>query len=162
MDTCGLTARTGDGPDLSFPMVPALLMHGPVLGLTPREPFLILLLRGVLAHTAALHYASHRHLRPRPRHLPPRPRRLPPRSRRAKPARRHAITPRMVIATTAAPEPSTRIAASAPTAPTAALGAGQLFRARRIVQSRPTACASPMATETMATASLARCRLKCR
>ena len=39
---------------------------------------------------------------------------------------------------------------------------GGLFRARRIVRSRPTACASPMAAETMATASLARCRLKCR
>ena len=63
MDTCGSTARMGDGPDLSFPLVPALLLHGPVLGLTPREPFLIRLQRGVHARTVALHPASktHRH-----------------------------------------------------------------------------------------------------
>ena len=107
MPTCGSTAPLGDGPGPSLELVTALArISGPALALTPREHLLIML-RGDHARPLPL--------KPALRHLL-----LLRLRRRHRSARRRASTPRMVYATTAGPEPSTRSVALAPTAPTAA------------------------------------------
>jgi hypothetical protein len=118
MPTCGSTAPLGDGPGPPLELVTALArISGPALALTPREHLLIML-RGDHARPLPL--------KPALRHLLRHPRRrcacllLLLRRRRHRSARRRASTPRMVYATMAGPEPSTRSVALAPTAPTAA------------------------------------------
>ena len=108
INTCGSTARMGDGPGPSFPLVTAFAPIGmPVRARTPRVRLLIL--PGVHARTVALRPVSHR---PRGR----------PRRRRHRPrAITRATTPPTAFATMADPAPNTAAAGSAPTAPTAAL-----------------------------------------
>jgi hypothetical protein len=103
MPTFGSTARLGDGPDLSFPLVTAhASISLPVLGLTPREPFLIPSLRGVHARTVALHHASDHHRRRRRR------RRCRRRRRRGPTLPSPALAPSILAPRTAFARPTIR------------------------------------------------------